>query len=405
VLLPLVLISFATIAAAVMAYGTHPHWAQFEHGLDLILLSRRLQWPFVTISLVLCLVLIGLVISGRRRAWWLLGLAPVLALFAHRFATDPVNALAVVDEPTMVAPDAAAAAGVVADDDYVVGLVFQDVAYAYPYSSLYRNPVVVQSDHDKRMLLMWSAFANRAVAVSIGRDVRGRDLDVVSLPANALLVYNRRLGEFVSGVTGEKVRGGAPSGFKSRIPTARTTWRQWRERYPGTRVAILPGGRAVGSPTGPILPTMPMPPAPAADGAAGGGMPAEDAMVTFVETPPRALALPPGEVGLEPMNLSAGGVPVLLFRDGATGEVRAFDRRIEADLSPQFRAARDNARREKGATFVDADTNTAWTAHGVAVDGERKGHKLRPVPVEEALYWGVMKFWYPGLELVRQPMK
>ena len=43
----------------------------------------------------------------------------------------------------------------------------------------------------------------------------------------------------------------------------------------------------------------------------------------------------------------------------------------------------------------------AWTPGGLAVDGERKGHRLVAVPVEEALYWGVMKFWYPDLELVR----
>ena len=37
----------------------------------------------------------------------------------------------------------------------------------------------------------------------------------------------------------------------------------------------------------------------------------------------------------------------------------------------------------------------------VAIDGdkERKGKKLRPVEVEEDLYWGVMKYWYPDLEL------
>ena len=35
------LTTLATILAAVVAYGTHPLWAQYPHGLGLILLSRQ----------------------------------------------------------------------------------------------------------------------------------------------------------------------------------------------------------------------------------------------------------------------------------------------------------------------------------------------------------------------------
>jgi hypothetical protein len=51
--------------------------------------------------------------------------------------------------------------------------------------------------------------------------------------------------------------------------------------------------------------------------------------------------------------------------------------------------------------YVDADTDTGWNGEGVAVDGPRKGQKLVPVSAEPDLYWGVMKYWYPALELRR----
>src|SRR5689334_11792725 len=99
-----------------MAYGTHPDWAQFEYGLPVIMLARRLQWPLVALSLILCIALIALVIAGKRRAWWLIGLAPVLALFMHRFTKGPAVQFAVLDEPAFVA---AAQASFVGDEDYV----------------------------------------------------------------------------------------------------------------------------------------------------------------------------------------------------------------------------------------------------------------------------------------------
>src|SRR5947209_175601 len=75
---PLVLIVLATVAAAVLAYGTDPTWAQFSHGIDVILWSRRLQWPLIVVALLLCLALLALVIAAKRRAWWLVALLPIL---------------------------------------------------------------------------------------------------------------------------------------------------------------------------------------------------------------------------------------------------------------------------------------------------------------------------------------
>src|SRR5207302_5317508 len=98
VFLPLLLSFFATLAAAVMAYGTHPGWAQQGWGLSLIMLTRQLQWPLISVSLILCLILLGLVISGKRRAWWLIALAPVMTLFAHRFLTSSINRYGIADE-------------------------------------------------------------------------------------------------------------------------------------------------------------------------------------------------------------------------------------------------------------------------------------------------------------------
>src|SRR5688572_5841284 len=146
VFVPVLLIALATLSAGLMAYGTHPDWAQYDVGLSLIMATRRLQWPLAAVSIIFCLVVCATVISGARRAWWLIGLAPVLALFVHRFATSPLNQFAINGDPQFVT---AAESTFVRDEDYVVALVFEDQAYAYPYAALWNEPVVVQQNHDK----------------------------------------------------------------------------------------------------------------------------------------------------------------------------------------------------------------------------------------------------------------
>src|SRR5688500_16718531 len=248
----------SALFAGVVAYGTHPYWAQYRYGLDFILLSRKVQWPFTVMSLVAALALVATVISGRRRVFWLIGLGPILALFGHRFATDPNATMRAVENPAFVAADGAGE--FLADGDYVVGLTFEGKHYAYPYAALYATPVVIHADHDKRVLVMWSAPANRAVAVTINREVRARDLDVVSTPANALLVYDTVRGVFINGLTGKTMKGEKPAGFGTPLPTVKTEWRRWRAARPDTEVMTPVGPLAAKGPKQPLSPSFPMPP-------------------------------------------------------------------------------------------------------------------------------------------------
>jgi len=242
VFMPLLLVFLAVLSAGVVAYGTNAFWAQYPHGIELILWSRRLEWPLVTLSLLLCLVLLGLIVAGKRRAWWLIGLGPVLALFAHHYLADPAASYFVVEGPTFVSAEQAP---FLADGDYVVGLRFGDAAYAYPYAVLFHDPVVIHSDHDKRLMLMWSAFANRAVAQRITRDLKARDLEIVSTPANALLLYDRGSGQFINALKGQTMDGRKPIGFGPPVALSTMTWKDWHALNPQTQVMVL---RATGGP-------------------------------------------------------------------------------------------------------------------------------------------------------------
>ncbi len=392
-ILPVAILFLATLSAAIVAYGAHPALAQYPHGIEFILLARRLQWPLVALSIVLCVALIGLVVAGRRRSWFLIGLGPVLALFAHHFA--PTRNLAVVeDAPTFVSSDEAK---FLRDDEFVVGLSFGDAKFAYPYAQLFDRPVILQSDHEKRLILLWSAFANRAVASTIGRTLRGRDLEIVSTPANSLLVYNARLGEFIVGVTGLTSKKEKPSGFDAPIDMSKMTWGEWRRECPATRVlAPLRGGVRTNAPSKPILPAYPMPPMSMS-------RPALTRVALLGSVHP--VAIDSETVSRSPMNVVVENVPVMVFRPSSGEGLRAFDRRLPNDLLPRFRLNETRGRRGGEGIFKDDDTGSSWSAEGAWVDGLKalKGKKLTRVPIEDDLYWGVMKWWYPKLTLETGP--
>jgi hypothetical protein len=391
VFLPLLLIVLAFVFAGAMTYGTSPALVQYQHGLQVMMLARRLQWPLVTLSLVLCVALLVLVISGKRRSWWLIGLAPIVALFFHHFAQSQPNSMTVRENPSFVD---ASSASFIDDSEWVVGLVDDGQAYAYPYRQLWSTPIVIQSDHDRRFMLMWSPLANCAKVFEIDRNLKARDLEVVAQPASALLIYNARVGQFINAVRGERADGGKPSGFETPIASRKMSWKQWKLLHPDTRVMKSD----FIDPAAPVIPVAQQSPVFAHIHEQ------PDERIAFIPTT-QPLAIHDSDIALGPINTNAGTLPVLVFRDETTGITRAFDRRVESDLIPRFELNRDAKR--KDVKFIDRDTGAGWSATGVAIDGtaDMKGKKLHPVEIEDGLYFGVMKHWYPNLELYESPNK
>jgi hypothetical protein len=376
----------AVASAAVVAFGTHPGLAQYPQGLDWITLSRRLQWPLTTLCLGLCVALIGMVVGGKRRAAWMLFLAPVLFLFYQRFAGDPFRRMAILDNPNFVSFDKAS---YLRPESPVIGLVFEGQPYAYPTGCLSLAPVIAHADADKRLLVMYSPYAGRAQAFVVDSTVKPRELDIVSMPANALLLYNSRIGQFINAFTGMTLKGERPEGFKTPIETKKTTWREWRTQYPDTKVlatALSPAGEKA-QPRFPNRPVkLDLPP---------------DARVALLATA-TPVALQPGKFGGigEPLNLTtAGGAHLLVVRTKASGKAVIFDRTVQGDLFPQFR--RKTIVNKPDVAFVDSDTASLWNADGRCLDGPAKGAQLQPVKVEEDVPYATLKSFYPNLELLK----
>lgn len=380
---PLLLLFFAVICASVVTYGTHPNWAEFGWGLDWIMLTRRLQWPLVAASVFCCVVLLGLITSGKRRAWWMIGLAPVVALFYHRFVSISDNAMGIVENPPFVTVDRAT---FMREDDMVLGLMFRDEPFALPFAALYAQPVVFCTEREHKLVVFWSAFANRALAFSVSRELKPRDLEIVSVPANGLLLFNRKHGQFIAGMTGVRPGDGArPVGLEQQIRTNKHTWHDWRALHPTTRV-MVPRGPLDLLPPRAVEPYFKLP---------AQSVSSTDTRRVTVVGAGEVLAVDPARLPVEPVNVTVHQTRVLLLLDPATRTLRAFNRQIKGDLFPTFKPhkiARDNT-----VVMKDGDSDSLWSADGRCVSGELKGERLTPLPVDEDVPLAVLRYWYPEL--------
>ena len=381
--LPFLILFVALAASSLLTLGTHPFWAQFAHGLQLILFTRRFQWPLVGIIVVCAMLLVVLIVMGRKRAWWLIGLVPLLMLFAHRFIGDPAHAMQICSQAQFIPADQA---NYVHDEDEVVGVVLGVQAYAYPYNILFQTPVVMNAQRDQRLLLLWSPFANRALATTIDRSIKSSELEIISMPANALLIYNSRQGQFINGVTGLTADGKKPAGFETTEPALKMPWKQWRSMHADTLVLLPPSDWQQGLPSAPVKPYYPMP----------GGRKVTSARAALAMAPFPCL-VPEDKVGLQPLNMTVKQSPLLMLR-GGDGQMRIFRRQANGDLTPRFYPASDAKIRT--VSLTESDSASGWTSQGLAVAGALKGEKLLPYPVEDDVYEDVVKYWYPEAQVI-----
>lgn len=360
-----------------------PAYAIEFGGLETIALTRKLQWILLILTILPCLALIVVVSINKARVWWLLGLSIVVAMLFFRFSSatrKPVRVLDAAAMPTL------AEARLASEDEYVVGVIFGEQAFAFPYSGLYRTPVVQLTDFDRRLILIHSPHANSATALETTREVRANDLEFVAQPGNSTLVYNRKYGQFIVGITGLTIEGASPTGVADRVPTFRMPMLEWRRLHPESRL-MLPTQADAGMPGVPLKPKYP-------PRLQDESMPAETPVILVHTHPPAALLM--GEYD-SPVHTRAGEIPIVLWRD--RGQLKAFNRTVDTDLFLTFRVRKDRKGVEQ---LVDNQTGSLWTYTGRCTEGPLDGKRLNPVTIEENVYWGVSREWFPDLRLSRQ---
>src|SRR5687767_7603176 len=166
----------------------------------------------------------------------------IVANFARpALAQAPPGAMpyTAIHEPEFVA---ASEATFLQDDDILLGVANGKVAKAYPAADLAQHGAVSDRFPDAPISVTWCGVCNTGIVFRA--DVKGRTLHFQydRMVAANEVQKDAETGSSWQQATGEAIDGPLKGTRLTLYPSVRTTWAEWRKRYPDTRVLKpLPG--------------------------------------------------------------------------------------------------------------------------------------------------------------------
>jgi hypothetical protein len=132
---------------------------------------------------------------------------------------------------------AASDAGFLRKKDRVLGIVRNGVAKAYPIRILDRHEVVNDEFGDEAIVVTYCPLCFSGMAFSAQFADIDLQFGVSGLLYNSdVLLYDYRTGSLWSQILSRAISGPLKGLAIPAIPTAHTTWRDWRDRHPDTQV-------------------------------------------------------------------------------------------------------------------------------------------------------------------------
>jgi hypothetical protein len=287
-----------------------------------------------------------------------------------------------IHQPEFVA---ASEATFLQDDDIMLGVVSGKVAKAFPAADLSQHGAVFDKMPDGPISVTWCGVCNTGLVFRA--EVKGRTLH---------FQYDRMVGanevqkDVETGTswqqaTGEAIDGPLKGARLTLYPVVRTTWAEWRKRYPHTIVLEpLPGyAERMPSRSTRIKAVTRLGPEGAPTGALAldQRLPARET-VAGLEVSGETVAYPFSELRIaRVVNDRVGGLPIVIVHQPSSDTTTAFDARAKGKVLT-FQAANDDA-----SSVTDLETRSTWNAYGLCLQGALKGTQLKQVIL-------VPQFWF-----------
>src|SRR4029450_5070386 len=291
----------------------------------------------------------------------LAGIAPILAQTQKgtQALPGPPMPYTANHQPEFVA---ASEATFLQDDDILLGVTSGNVAKAYPAADLAQHGAVFDKMPEGPISVTWCGVCNTGLVFRA--EVKGRTLH---------FQYDRMVGanevqkDLETSTSWQQATGEAMDGpLKGRrltlYPTVRTTWAEWRRRYPHTMVLKpLPGyAELMPSRSRRIKDITRVGPEGAPNGALTLDMrlPARET-VAGLEVDRESVAYPFSELRIaRVVNDRVGGMPIVIVHQPSSDTTTAFDARVKGKAL-KFQPANDDA-----SSVIDLDTRSTWHGYG-----------------------------------------
>lgn len=185
------------------------------------------------IPLVVSLVLLSAELSATELNGFVVD-DPLIPVNAIERGGPPRDGIPSIDRPRFVNPDGA---GFLGPEDRVLGVVHNGFTRAYPLKILNRHEIVNDIFGDEAVIVTFCPLCGSGAAFSAEIGAGGVEFGVSGLLYNSdVLLYDRRTESLWSQIMMRAVSGPMKGRNLDQIPLRNTTWRDWQERHPDTKV-------------------------------------------------------------------------------------------------------------------------------------------------------------------------
>jgi hypothetical protein len=289
-------------------------------------------------------------------------------------------------EPQFVS---AAEARFLDDDDILIGVAAGTMAKAYPAADLTQHGSVNDQMPDGPIEVTWCGTCNTGAVFRAKFKGQTLHFDYDSMVGANEVHIDRETGSRWQQSTGEAISGPLKGSFLELYPFVRTTWKEWRRRYPNTLVLKpMPGYDEKMPNLNQRMRTV----ASSGEGDAPKTAFGHDdrlrpkEVVAGLRIGTETKAYPFSQLRIaRVVNDRVGGVPVLVVHQPSSDTTTAFEARAKGKVL-RFQAKDDDA-----SSLVDLETHSTWDAYGLCLQGPLRGTKLATLIL-------VPEFWFAWSE-------
>lgn len=283
----------------------------------------------------------------------------------------------------------ASAAAFLLDDDVVIGVARGKVAKAYPAADLAQHGSVNDQMPDGPIEVTWCGVCNTGAVFHAQFKGKLLHFDYDSMVGANEVHKDRETGSRWQQSTGEAISGPLKGSVLELYPFVRTTWKEWRRRYPDTVVLKpLPGYDERMPNLNKRMKAVTL----SGEGDAPKGAfghddrlrPKEVVAGLRVGTEEQAFPFSQLRIALV-VNENLGGAPVLVVHQPSSDTTTAFEARAKGKV------LHFEARDPDASSLSDMETHSSWNAYGLCLEGPLKGTQLKTLIL-------MPEFWFAWSE-------
>lgn len=275
------------------------------------------------------------------------------------------------------------------DDDVVLGVAAGNAAKAYPQGDLAQHGSVNDQMPDGPIEVTWCGVCNTGAVFRAEHKGKLLHFDYDSMVGANEVHKDRETGSRWQQSTGEAISGPLKGSHLQLYPFVRTTWKEWRRRYPNTLVLkplpgyaeLLPAMRTLSRRSKSGEGDAPK----AAFGHDDRLRPKE--IVAGLRAGAEEKAFPFSQLRIaRVVNDRVGGVPVLVVYQPSSDTTTAFEARARGKVL-RFESTGADA-----SSLTDLQTHSRWDAYGLSVAGPLKGTQLKALILEPEFWFAWSEF-------------